>query len=55
MDEATAGGGQLFGEVVYNEKRILVQLQNEDGTKVRYSVWNTFRSKLAAVSFFFFF
>ncbi|KAM0045187.1 putative DNA-binding pseudobarrel domain superfamily [Helianthus debilis subsp. tardiflorus] len=26
-------------------------IKNEDGTKVRYSVWNTFRSKLAAVYF----
>ncbi|MBA0610753.1 hypothetical protein Godav_011552 [Gossypium davidsonii] len=34
------------GEAVYNEKRIAVQ--NEDGTKVEYRVWNPFRSKLAA-------
>lgn len=34
------------GEAVYNEKRISVQ--NEDGTKVEYRVWNPFRSKLAA-------
>ncbi|KAJ4706311.1 Mediator of RNA polymerase II transcription subunit 36a [Melia azedarach] len=34
------------GEAVYNEKRITVQ--NEDGTKVEYRVWNPFRSKLAA-------
>ncbi|KAH0724935.1 hypothetical protein KY284_000800 [Solanum tuberosum] len=33
-------------EAVYNEKRISVQ--NEDGTKVEYRVWNPFRSKLAA-------
>jgi len=34
------------GEAVYNEKRVSVQ--NEDGTKVEYRVWNPFRSKLAA-------
>ncbi|XP_013596896.1 PREDICTED: probable mediator of RNA polymerase II transcription subunit 36b [Brassica oleracea var. oleracea] len=34
------------GEAVYNEKRISVQ--NEDGTKIEYRVWNPFRSKLAA-------
>ncbi|KAF3949845.1 hypothetical protein CMV_024328 [Castanea mollissima] len=34
------------GEAVYNEKRI--SLQNEDGTKVEYRIWNPFRSKLAA-------
>ncbi|KAL6840182.1 hypothetical protein ACP4OV_029992 [Aristida adscensionis] len=33
-------------ESVYGEKRISVQ--NEDGTKVEYRVWNPFRSKLAA-------
>uniref|UniRef100_M0ZYW7 Fibrillarin homolog n=1 Tax=Solanum tuberosum TaxID=4113 RepID=M0ZYW7_SOLTU len=37
------------GEVVYNEKKIFVQ--NEDGTKVEYRVWNPFRSKLAAAIF----
>ncbi|ERM99715.1 hypothetical protein AMTRI_Chr11g101840 [Amborella trichopoda] len=34
------------GEAVYGEKRISVQ--NEDGTKEEYRVWNPFRSKLAA-------
>ncbi|KAK9103672.1 hypothetical protein Sjap_020926 [Stephania japonica] len=34
------------GEAVYGEKRISVQ--NEDGTKVEYRVWNPFRSKLAS-------
>ncbi|KAK7304782.1 hypothetical protein VNO77_42669 [Canavalia gladiata] len=34
------------GEAVYNEKRITVQ--NEDGTKDEYRIWNPFRSKLAA-------
>lgn len=34
------------GESVYGEKRISVQ--NEDGTKTEYRVWNPFRSKLAA-------
>lgn len=34
------------GDSVYNEKRISVD--NADGTKVEYRVWNPFRSKLAA-------
>jgi len=34
------------GESVYGEKRISVE--NEDGTKTEYRVWNPFRSKLAA-------
>ncbi|KAG2399338.1 hypothetical protein LR48_Vigan04g147500 [Vigna angularis] len=34
------------GEAVYNEKRITVQ--NEDGSKDEYRIWNPFRSKLAA-------
>jgi rRNA 2'-O-methyltransferase fibrillarin len=34
------------GESVYNEKRISVD--NSDGTKVEYRVWNPFRSKLAS-------
>ncbi|KAI8564862.1 hypothetical protein RHMOL_Rhmol03G0215600 [Rhododendron molle] len=34
------------GVAVYNEKRISVQ--NEDGTKTEYRVWNPFRSKLCA-------
>ncbi|KAL8171468.1 hypothetical protein V2J09_023272 [Rumex salicifolius] len=34
------------GDSVYNEKRVSVQ--NDDGTKVEYRVWNPFRSKLAA-------
>ncbi|KAJ7946671.1 Mediator of RNA polymerase II transcription subunit 36a [Quillaja saponaria] len=34
------------GEAVYNEKRVTVQ--NEDGTKVEYRIWNPFRSKLCA-------
>ncbi|KAF5201677.1 rRNA 2'-O-methyltransferase fibrillarin [Thalictrum thalictroides] len=34
------------GEAVYGEKRVAVQ--NGDGTKVEYRVWNPFRSKLAA-------
>ncbi|GFQ07506.1 mediator of RNA polymerase ii transcription subunit 36a [Phtheirospermum japonicum] len=36
------------GEAVYNEKRIFVQ--NEDGTKTEYRIWNPFRSKLAAAA-----
>ncbi|KAL5718622.1 fibrillarin [Ranunculus cassubicifolius] len=34
------------GDTVYGEKRISVQ--NDDGSKVEYRVWNPFRSKLAA-------
>ena len=34
------------GESVYGEKRISVD--NADGTKIEYRVWNPFRSKLAA-------
>ncbi|XP_061341685.1 rRNA 2'-O-methyltransferase fibrillarin 2-like [Gastrolobium bilobum] len=34
------------GEAVYNEKRITVQ--NEEGAKDEYRIWNPFRSKLAA-------
>lgn len=34
------------GESVYGEKRISVE--NGDGTKTEYRVWNPFRSKLAA-------
>lgn len=34
------------GESTYGEKRISVE--NEDGTKVEYRVWNPFRSKIAA-------
>ncbi|KAM7504786.1 hypothetical protein LguiB_003690 [Lonicera macranthoides] len=36
------------GESVYNEKKISVQNEAGDGTKVEYRVWNPFRSKLAA-------
>ncbi|KAG2263182.1 hypothetical protein Bca52824_070261 [Brassica carinata] len=45
-EEALVTKNLLPGEAVYNEKRISVQ--NEDGTKVEYRVWNPFRSKLAA-------
>ncbi|KAK7267843.1 hypothetical protein RIF29_20522 [Crotalaria pallida] len=34
------------GDSLYNEKR--VAMQNQDGSKVEYRVWNPFRSKLAA-------
>lgn len=34
------------GESVYSEKRIAIE--NADGTKTEYRVWNPFRSKLAA-------
>ncbi|XVF53555.1 hypothetical protein PTKIN_Ptkin05aG0108200 [Pterospermum kingtungense] len=45
-EDALVTKNMVPGEVVYNEKRIAVQ--NEDGTKVEYRVWNPFRSKLAA-------
>ncbi|KAK8516169.1 hypothetical protein V6N13_025682 [Hibiscus sabdariffa] len=45
-EDAIVTKNMVPGEAVYNEKRISVQ--NEDGTKVEYRVWNPFRSKLAA-------
>ncbi|KAF8114042.1 hypothetical protein N665_0043s0110 [Sinapis alba] len=45
-EEALVTKNLVPGEAVYNEKRITVQ--NEDGTKTEYRVWNPFRSKLAA-------
>ncbi|XP_038708098.1 rRNA 2'-O-methyltransferase fibrillarin 2-like [Tripterygium wilfordii] len=45
-EDALVTKNLIPGETVYNEKRISVQ--NEDGTKVEYRVWNPFRSKLAA-------
>ncbi|CAA7059524.1 unnamed protein product [Microthlaspi erraticum] len=44
--EALVTKNLVPGEAVYGEKRISVQ--NEDGTKVEYRVWNPFRSKIAA-------
>ncbi|EYU25121.1 hypothetical protein ABFS82_06G031200 [Erythranthe guttata] len=45
-DDALCTKNMVPGETVYNEKRVSVQ--NEDGTKTEYIVWNPFRSKLAA-------
>ncbi|CAK7337337.1 unnamed protein product [Dovyalis caffra] len=45
-EDALVTKNMVPGETVYNEKKISVQ--NEDGTKVEYRVWNPFRSKLAA-------
>ncbi|XP_058082284.1 rRNA 2'-O-methyltransferase fibrillarin 1-like [Magnolia sinica] len=45
-EDALVTKNMAVGESVYGEKRIAVQ--NEDGTKVEYRVWNPFRSKLAA-------
>ncbi|XP_038686700.1 rRNA 2'-O-methyltransferase fibrillarin 1 isoform X1 [Tripterygium wilfordii] len=45
-EDALVTKNMIPGEAVYNEKRISVQ--NEDGTKIEYRVWNPFRSKLAA-------
>uniref|UniRef100_J3LII1 Fibrillarin n=1 Tax=Oryza brachyantha TaxID=4533 RepID=J3LII1_ORYBR len=45
-EDALCTKNMVPGESVYGEKRISVQ--NEDGTKVEYRVWNPFRSKLAA-------
>ncbi|KAF2600840.1 hypothetical protein F2Q68_00008247 [Brassica cretica] len=48
-DEVILTKNLVPGESVYNEKRISVQ--NEDGIKVEYRVWNPFCSKLAAAIF----
>ncbi|KAI0493556.1 hypothetical protein KFK09_023675 [Dendrobium nobile] len=45
-EDALCTKNMVSGESVYGEKRISVQ--NDDGTKVEYRVWNPFRSKLAA-------
>ncbi|XAR71702.1 RNA helicase [Bertholletia excelsa] len=45
-EDALCTKNMVPGVAVYNEKRVSVQ--NEDGTKVEYRVWNPFRSKLAA-------
>ncbi|PKI52081.1 hypothetical protein CRG98_027497 [Punica granatum] len=45
-EDAVVTKNMVPGEAVYNEKRISVQ--NEDGSKVEYRVWNPFWSKLAA-------
>ncbi|GLJ12726.1 hypothetical protein SUGI_0196610 [Cryptomeria japonica] len=45
-EDALVTKNMVSGESVYGEKRISVQ--NEDGTKTEYRVWNPFRSKLAA-------
>eukprot|EP00252_Welwitschia_mirabilis_P000710 TRINITY_DN10681_c0_g1_i1.p1 TRINITY_DN10681_c0_g1~~TRINITY_DN10681_c0_g1_i1.p1 ORF type:complete len:303 (+),score=74.49 TRINITY_DN10681_c0_g1_i1:241-1149(+) len=45
-EDALVTKNMVTGESVYGEKRISVQ--NEDGTKTEYRIWNPFRSKLAA-------
>ncbi|KAK8950957.1 Mediator of RNA polymerase II transcription subunit 36a [Platanthera zijinensis] len=45
-EDALCTRNLVTGESVYGEKRVSVQ--NEDGTKMEYRVWNPFRSKLAA-------
>ncbi|XXG84994.1 hypothetical protein AAC387_Pa11g0176 [Persea americana] len=45
-EDALVTKNLAIGESVYGEKRVSVQ--NEDGTKVEYRIWNPFRSKLAA-------
>ncbi|WOK98362.1 hypothetical protein Cni_G07073 [Canna indica] len=45
-EDALCTKNLVSGESVYGEKRVSVQ--NEDGSKVEYRVWNPFRSKLAA-------
>ncbi|KAH7691929.1 RNA helicase protein [Dioscorea alata] len=45
-EDALCTRNLVSGESVYGEKRVAVQ--NEDGTKIEYRVWNPFRSKLAA-------
>ncbi|KAM0055946.1 putative fibrillarin [Helianthus debilis subsp. tardiflorus] len=43
-EDALCTKNMVPGEAIYNEKRTSVQ--NEDGTKVEYRVWNPFRSNL---------
>ncbi|THU72799.1 hypothetical protein C4D60_Mb04t15980 [Musa balbisiana] len=43
-EDALRSENMVSGESVYGEKRVSVQ--NEDGTKVEYRVWNPCRSKL---------
>uniref|UniRef100_A0A0D6R5L8 rRNA 2'-O-methyltransferase fibrillarin n=1 Tax=Araucaria cunninghamii TaxID=56994 RepID=A0A0D6R5L8_ARACU len=45
-EDALVTKNLVQGESVYGEKRISVQ--NEDGSKTEYRIWNPFRSKLAA-------
>lgn len=45
-EDALVTRNMVEGESVYGEKRISVE--QPDGTKVEYRVWNPFRSKLAA-------
>lgn len=45
-EDALLTKNMVPGESVYNEKRISVD--NEDGSKTEYRVWNPFRSKVAA-------
>lgn len=45
-EDARVTKNMVPGKAVYNEKKISVQ--NEDGSKIEYRVWNPFRSKLAA-------
>jgi rRNA 2'-O-methyltransferase fibrillarin len=45
-EDALVTRNMAIGESVYGEKRISVD--EEDGTKIEYRVWNPFRSKLAA-------
>ncbi|MCL7033765.1 hypothetical protein MKW94_000391 [Papaver nudicaule] len=45
-EDALVTRNMVRGEAVYGEKRVSVQ--NEDGTKIEYRVWNPFRSKFAA-------
>ncbi|XP_026389246.1 probable mediator of RNA polymerase II transcription subunit 36b [Papaver somniferum] len=45
-EDALVTRNMVPGEAVYGEKRVSVQ--NDDGTKIEYRVWNPFRSKLAA-------
>ncbi|KAG8060804.1 hypothetical protein GUJ93_ZPchr0002g26073 [Zizania palustris] len=45
-EDALCTKNMVLGESIYGEKDIFVH--NDDGTKVKYRVWNPFRSKLAA-------
>jgi len=45
-EDALCTRNMVEGEAVYGEKRVSVE--QADGTKIEYRVWNPFRSKLAA-------
>lgn len=48
--DALVTRNMVFGESVYNEKRIAIQDPNSESNsaKIEYRVWNPYRSKIAA-------